>query len=107
MSGFDDREKAFERKFKHDQDTLFRIQNRRNRLLGQWAAEVMGLPAAEVDAYVKAVIMSDMDKPGDDDVHDKVYADLHAKNIDLSDHRLRKKMDELLQIAHDQVMEED
>ncbi|NNG04350.1 MAG: DUF1476 domain-containing protein [Inquilinus sp.] len=107
MSGFDDREKAFELKFKHDQDTLFRIQNRRNKLLGQWAAEVMGLPEGEVDAYVKAVILSEMDQPGDDDVHDKVYADLHAKGIDLSDHRLRKRMDELLQVAHDQVMEED
>ena len=106
MTTFDEREKAFEQKYKHDQDTLFRIQNRRNKLLGQWAAELMGLTGAEAESYVRDVIMSDMEKPGDDDVHDKVYADLHAKNLDLSDHRLRKKMDELLQVAHDQVTSE-
>ena len=85
---------------------LFRIQNRRNKLLGIWAAELMGLSGGEAESYIKDVIMSDMEKPGDDDVHDKVYADLHAKNIDLSDHRLRKQMDELLQVAHDQVVTE-
>ena len=106
MTTFDEREKAFEQKYKHDQDMLFRIQNRRNKLLGIWAAELMGLSGSEAESYIKDVIMSDMEKPGDDDVHDKVYADLHAKNIDLSDHRLRKQMDELLQIAHDQVVTE-
>ncbi len=106
MTTFDDREKAFEQKYKHDQDMLFRIQNRRNKLLGIWAAELMGMTGAEAESYVKDVIMSDMEKPGDEDVHDKVYADLHEKNIDLSDHRLRKKMDELLQDAHDQVVSE-
>ena len=106
MTTFNDREKAFENKFKHDQDTLFRIQMRRNKLLGQWAADLMGLTGDAVGAYATDVVMSDMEKPGDDDVHDKVYADLHAKNVDLSDHRLRKKMDELLQIAHDQVIDE-
>lgn len=106
MTTFDEREKAFEQKYKHDQDMLFRIQNRRNKLLGIWAAELMGLTGAEAESYVKDVIMSDMEKPGDEDVHDKVYADLHAKNIDLSDHRLRKRMDELLQDAHDQVVSE-
>ncbi len=106
MTTFDEREKAFEQKYKHDQDMLFRIQNRRNKLLGQWAAELMGMSGAEAESYVKDVIMSDMEKPGDEDVHDKVYADLHEKNIDLSDHRLRKQMDELLQVAHDQVVKE-
>lgn len=106
MTTFDEREKAFEQKYKHDQDMLFRIQNRRNKLLGIWAAELMGLSGSEAESYVKDVIMSDMEKPGDDDVHDKVYADLHARNIDLSDHRLRKQMDELLQVAHDQVVKE-
>lgn len=106
MTTFNDREKAFENKFKHDQDTLFRIQMRRNKLLGLWAADLMGMSDDQVDMYAKEVVMSDMEKPGDDDVHDKVYADLHAKNVDLSDHRLRKKMDELLQVAHDQVIDE-
>ncbi|MEE8271981.1 MAG: DUF1476 domain-containing protein [Alphaproteobacteria bacterium] len=106
MTTFDEREKGFERKFQHDQDTLFRIQNRRNKLLARWAAELMGMAADEVPTYVTAVIDSDFEKPGDDDVHDKVYDDLHAKGIDLSDHRLRKKMDDLLHVAHDQVMSE-
>ena len=106
MTTFDEREKAFEQKYKHDQDMLFRIQNRRNKLLGIWAAELMGLSGSEAESYIKDVIMSDMEKPGDEDVHDKVYADLHAKNIDLSDHRLRKQMDELLVEAKEQVMTE-
>ena len=106
MTTFDEREKGFEQKFKHDQDMLFRIHSRRNKLLGQWAAELMGLSGEQAASYAKDVVISDMEKPGDDDVHDKVYADLQAKNIDLSDHRLRKKMDELLQIAHEQVVSE-
>ena len=84
MTTFNDREKSFENKFKHDQDTLFRIHSRRNKLLGQWAADLMGLTGDAVGAYATEVVMSDMEKPGDDDVHDKVYADLQAKNIDLN-----------------------
>ena len=106
MTTFDDREKSFEHKFKHDQDMLFRIHSRRNKLLGQWAAGLMGLSGEQAATYATEVVMSDMEKPGDDDVHEKVYADLQAKNVDLSDHRLRKKMDELLQVAHDQVAAE-
>jgi len=106
MSSFDDRKKSFEAKYQHDQELLFKIQNRRNKLLGLWAAELMGMPTADADAYAKEVIASDFEKPGDSDVHDKVEADLKGHAIDLSDHRLRKKMDELLQVAHDQIMKE-
>ena len=106
MTTFNDREKSFENKFKHDQETLFRIHSRRNKLLGQWAGDLLGLSGDAAATYATEVVMSDMEKPGDEDVHDKVYADLQAKNVDLSDHRLRKKMDELLQVAHDQIASE-
>jgi hypothetical protein len=107
MNSFDDRKRAFESKYQHDQELLFRIANRRNKLLGLWAAELLGRSGADADAYAKEVIMSDFEKPGDEDVHDKVAADLESAGVDLSDHRLRKKMDELLQVAHDQIMTEE
>lgn len=106
MTTFDSRGQAFEAEFRHDQELLFRIQNRRNKLLGLWAAELMGLTGAEAEAYAKEVIMSDFEKHGDEDVHDKVHADLKSHDIDLSDHRLRKKMDALLATARQQIMTE-
>ncbi len=106
MSGFNDREKAFEDKYVHDEAVKFKIQNRRNKLLAIWAAGEMGLTPEETEAYIGAVIAADFEKPGDDDVHDKVAADLAAKGIDLSDHRLRKQMDMLLAEAEKQVMAE-
>jgi len=106
MTTFDDRKKSFEAKYEHDQELLFKITNRRNKLVGLWAAELMGLKADRAEAYAKEVIISDFEKPGDEDVHDKVHKDLSGHGVDLSDHRLRKKMDELLQVAHDQIMKE-
>lgn len=106
MSTFDDREKSFEAQYKHDQELLFRIQNRRNRLLGLWAAELMGMKGEDAAAYAREVVAADMERPGDMDVHDKVYADLTEHKVDLSDHRLRRKMDELFQVARDQIMTE-
>lgn len=106
MASFDDRKKGFEGKYQHDQEMLFKIQNRRNKLLGIWAAELLGKTGEDADAYTKDVIMSDFEAPGDDDVHDKVAADLEAANVDLSDHRLRKKMDELLSTAQDEILNE-
>jgi len=106
MTTFDDRKQAFEAKYQHDQELLFKIQNRRNKLLGIWAAELLGKTGEDANNYAKEVVMSDFEEAGDDDVHDKVAADLSAANVDLSEHRLRKKMDELLQVAHDQIMTE-
>jgi hypothetical protein len=106
MATFDDRKKGFENKYQHDQEMLFKIQNRRNKLLGVWAADLLGKSGEDADTYVKDVIMSDFEAPGDDDVHDKVSADWEAANVDLSDHRLRKKMDELLSTAQDQILNE-
>jgi hypothetical protein len=107
MSGFDDREKAFEKKYELDQDLQFKIEVRRNKLLGLWiASEFLGLSGAEADAYAKEVISSDFEEPGDADVVRKVLGDLEAKNVDFNEHRLRHKMDELQTEAKQQVMTE-
>ena len=105
MTTFDEREKGFEAQFKHGEELRFRIHNRRNKLLGRWAAGLLKLPAPQVDAYVREVVESGLSGRGDP-VHDKVHADLHRHGVDLSDHRLHRKMDELLRVAKDQVMKE-
>ena len=106
MTTFDEREKGFEAQFRHGQDLMFRIQNRRNKLLGLWAAEMLGLAAPEAGLYARDVVASDFESPGADDVHDKVYDDLRRRGVDLSDHRLRRKMDQLMLVAREQVMTE-
>lgn len=103
---FQDREKAFEDKFKHDSELQFKVEVRRNKLLGLWVAEMLGLKGEEADAYAREVISSDFEESGDDDVVRKVLGDLQAKEIELSEHRLRKKMDELHDVAKRQVMTE-
>ncbi len=104
MTTFKDREKAFEDKYKHDQDLQFRVEVRRNKLLGIWAAELLGRDDA--DAYAKEVVAADFEEPGDDDVVAKVLGDLQDAGVDMSEHRLRHKMDELLAVAKEQVMQE-
>ncbi len=106
MTTFDDREKAFEDKFKHDQQLQFRVEVRRNKLLGLWVAELLGKADADAEAYAKEVVSSDFEEPGDADVVRKVLGDIKAAGAELSEHRLRKKMDELLAVAKDQVMKE-
>ena len=106
MTTFNKREKAFEEKYKHDQDLQFKVEVRRNKLLGLWVAELLGKAGDEADAYAKEVVSSDFEEPGDADVVRKVLADFEAAGTELSEHRLRKKMDELLEIAKAQVMEE-
>jgi hypothetical protein len=103
MSTFDEREKGFEAKYKHDQDTLFKVTARRNKLLGLWAAEQLGLSGAEAEAYAKTVVAADFEKPGDDDVLRKVTADLSAKGVQVSEHALRKRLTDLTQIAREQI----
>ena len=106
MTSFDDRERGFEGKFKHDQELGFKISARRNKLLGLWAAREMKLPAAEHDAYAKSVVMADLEKPGDDDVVDKVLADFKAKGIEMTDHRIRHQLSEFREVARQQVTSE-
>jgi hypothetical protein len=100
MTSFDDREKGFERKFALDQDQEFRAQARRNRLLGEWAAGLMGLE--NVAEYAQAVIKSDFEQPGDEDVLRKVYGDLKGV-VSVSEGEVRRKMDELLAVAREQI----
>jgi hypothetical protein len=106
MAAFEDREKEFEAKFKHDQEVQFKVVARRNRLLGEWAGNEMGLSGDALITYSKDVVMSDFEKPGDDDVLQNVQADMKAAGIELDSSRLRKKMDELFQVAKAQVMAE-
>lgn len=106
MAGFNEREKAFENKFKHDEELRFKATARRNKLLGLWAADLMGLGSDEADAYAREVIKSDFEEAGDDDVLRKVLGDLQAKGVDTSDHIVRKHMDELMDTAIGQVRSE-
>ena len=103
MNGFEDREKGFEAKYKFDQETQFKIAARRNRLLGTWAAAEMGLTGDAVESYAKEVITADFERPGDDDVLEKVLSDFTEKGISIGATDLRKKMDELADIAREQI----
>ncbi len=101
MSNMNDREKAFENKYAHDQETKFKIVARRNKLLGQWAGALLG--KADIDAYAKEVVASDFDEPGEEDVVRKVTADFAAGGISHSAEDIRNKMMELLPVATDQI----
>ncbi|MEX0923279.1 MAG: DUF1476 domain-containing protein [Rhodovibrionaceae bacterium] len=103
---FKKREDAFENKYARDEELRFKVDIRRDKLIGIWAAEMLSLKGADADAYAKAVISADFEEPGEDDVVRKIMADFQEKNIDISEHRLRKKMEELLEIAKQQVMKE-
>jgi hypothetical protein len=99
--GFRDREKGFESKFAHDEEMRFKIMNRRNKLLGLWAAGEMGKSGADAETYAKTVVAADFEEAGDNDVFRKVRGDLDAAKY--SDVVIRTKMDELLGVAADQV----
>lgn len=103
MSSFDDRENAFENKFAHDAEMQFKAEARRNKLLGLWAAELMGKSGAAADDYAKEVIKSDFEEAGDDDVLRKVAGDLGDKSDKAT---IRAKMDALLIEAKAQLMTE-
>lgn len=102
-SSFDDRKKAYESKFARDQELKFKAESRRNKMLGEWAAEKMGLSGADVEAYVKEVRRADFEEAGDDDVFRKVKADFAAKGVEVSDAELREKMAEFIQAAIEQI----
>ncbi len=106
MTTFDKREKVFEDKYKHDQELQFKVEVRRNKLLGLWVAELLGLSGADAEAYAKEVVKADFEEPGDADLIRKIQGDAAPKNIDLSEHRIRKKMEEMTVIAKEQIMTE-
>jgi hypothetical protein len=105
MTLFDDRERAFEAKFARDEEVAFRIIARRNRLVGQWAAQLMQLTPAETDAYAKAVVQADFEEAGDDDVVRKIYGDLTAANVEVDEATVRRALDEQLIEARRQLMQ--
>jgi hypothetical protein len=104
MSGsFDKREKSFEAKWAHDEELRFKVSARRNKLLGLWAAAEMGITGPASDAYAREVIASDFERAGEEDVFEKVQRDFTARGVAISEHLIRRKMDELLQAAKRQI----
>lgn len=106
MTGLEDREQALEGKFAHDQELSFRIDARRDRLLGEWAAQQLGLQGASAESYAKSVVFEDLKQAGSDDVIAKILADFKAKSLDISEHRIRKMAAELRVEAEKQVRSE-
>ena len=105
MTQFDDRERAFETKFARDEEMQFRIIARRNRLLGVWAAGLMGLTEAETEAYAKEVIQADFEEAGDEDVIRKVLGDLTSAKVDIDEDKIRATLDHKAVEARRQLME--
>ena len=103
MTAFEDRENAFENKFAHDAEMQFKADARRNKLLGLWVAEVLGLSQDEAEAYAKDVVKSDFEEAGHEDVYRKVAGDLGDK---ASETVIREKMAELMATAKAQLMDE-
>ena len=96
MTTFDKREEGFEKQFAHDEELRFKATARRNKLLGQWAAEKLGLSGDEAETYAKLVVMADFEEPGDHDVLRKIRKDFDAKGVEQSDHQISRVMSELM-----------
>jgi len=105
MTTFDDRERAFEAKFAMDEEFAFRVTARRNRLLGEWAADLMKLTVEEKDAYAKAVVQADFEEVGDEDVIRKLLGDLTSAGVDMDDGRIRAALAEKTAEARRQFMQ--
>ena len=103
MSTFDDREKAFEDRFAHDAEMQFKAEARRNKLLGLWAAELLGKSGEDANAYAAEVVKADLQESGDEDVYRKVAADLGDKADEVT---IRAKMRDLRAVAKDQLITE-
>jgi hypothetical protein len=106
MTTFDKRKEGYERKFALDEEFRFKSTARRNRLLGVWAAEKLGLAGEEAQAYAKSVVKADLAQPGDADVLQKVKADFEARGVAQSEHQIRRTMDELMEQAVQQIESE-
>jgi hypothetical protein len=104
--GFDEREKGYESKWAHDEDLRFRAMARRNKLLGHWAAEMLGLTGAATESYANVLLDMEVKGAPDEDFVRKIHEDFAARNIAYSEHYVRRKMDELAGLATQQVMSE-
>jgi hypothetical protein len=103
MTTFDKREEGFEKQFAHDEELKFKATARRDKLLGLWAAEKLGLAGPAAEAYAKAVVVADIEASGDHNVFAKIRKDLDDKGVSLSDHQIRRTMDELMARAITEV----
>lgn len=106
MTQFDDRERAFESKFAHDEQMNFRIVARRNRLVGEWAARKMGLSEEETASYAKDVVRADFEEAGDDDVIRKLVGDLTSAGVEIDEAQIREALDHKLVEAKRQIIQE-
>ena len=106
MTNFEEREKGYERKFAQDEELKFKATARRNKLLGLWAAEQLGITGDQAQAYAREVIKADLEIPGDDDVFRKIRRDFDAKGVQKSDHQIRSKMVDLMGVAVGQIESE-
>lgn len=106
MTTFDKREKAEESKYAHDEQLLFKATARRDKLIGLWLAEKFGLAGSEADAYAKELVIANLSEAGDEDLVRKIMADIAKRGIDLSEHRLRAKLVEVMEEAKKQIMSE-
>lgn len=104
MTSFKDREVAEEAKYALDEETRFKVEARRNKLLGLWAAEKMGMTGDAADTYAKAVVTADFEKAGEEDVYEKVSADLKARHVTVTEKELRAKMAALREDARKQIV---
>jgi hypothetical protein len=104
MTTFDKREEGFEKKFAHDEELRFKAMARRNKYLGLWAAEKLGLSGGEAETYAKSVVIADFDQPGEDDVFHKIRRDFDAKGLTtVADRDIRRAMEEMLARAVDEI----
>ena len=105
MTTFDDRERAFENMYARDQEMQFRVIARRNRLLGAWAANLMGLTEVEADSYAKDVVRADFEEAGDEDVIRKILGDLTSAGVDCDEARIREALEHKAVEARRQMIE--
>lgn len=103
-NSFNDREKAFESKFSHDQETDFKVNARRNKLLGLWAADKLGLSEDEAQSYAQDVVKADFEEVGHEDVIRKVMRDFAEKGIEISEHLVRTELQKLTAVARAQIV---
>jgi hypothetical protein len=104
MTAFDDRERAFEAKFALDEEQVFRVTARRNKLLGQWASGLMGLTAEETEAYSRSVVQADFEEAGDEDVVRKLLSDLTAADVHVDEAAVRRALEDRMVEARRQLM---
>jgi hypothetical protein len=106
MTTFDDREKAYEHQFGHDMELQFKARARKNKMLGLWAARLLGKSGADAEAYAQGIVMADFEKPGEHDVIHTLMHDLAAAGQPTAEHTIRKQGERFLVEATRQVMSE-